>query len=95
MINGKDIKYIFFIENVRIKDSDVAILKKMQENYNIHIAAVTDTAVISNYMVRSMKSCGGLKIILDKDNIVRFIGGSVSNDLLSIILNNEMKNEDK
>jgi len=89
-INGKEILYIFLLENIEIKEIDKPLLSKIQNKYNIQIATVTDTAIISMYMVKSLKSCGALRILLDKENIVRFIGGSVSSEILTTVINNEL-----
>jgi len=94
-INGKEIMYIFLLENIEIKETDKPLLSKIQAKYNIHIAALKDTSIVSMYMVKSLKSCGSLRIFIDKNNIVRFIGEGVEDRLLHTIINNEMSEINK
>jgi len=89
-ITGKDIIYISLFINAQVNELDIPLLKKIQEKYNIQISIVTDTAVISKYKLKSLSICGGITILLDRKNIVRFIESSVSNDILILIINNEM-----
>jgi hypothetical protein len=60
-IAGKDITYICLFINAQVKESDIPLLKRIQEKYNIQISAVTDTVVISPYLIYPALSLSSLR----------------------------------
>jgi len=90
MINRQDeILFTVLLLNADIQQSDLPLLKKLKEKFSIDIASLKIAPADSLYLLKNL-GCGSYVLLLDKNNVVRFVNSGLSNNELSGIINNEI-----